>query len=112
MSLKDNIARDINRVFLNTNEYADNLTLQVGTERFSIKGSLQRNIVENNSGSGTALQSVAWTLYIAYPLIKGELRAVLSVGRKITLDDNPYTIIDLSDELGLAELHLKAGAGR
>lgn len=112
MSLKDCIARDINAVFLNTNDFCDNLTIQIGTKKFNIIGSLQSNSVENNSGNGQPLQKNAWTLYIRYPLADGLDSSLLSSGARITVDNKSYTVVSVSDEMGLATIQLDSKTGR
>ena len=112
MSLKDCIARDINAVFLNTNDFCDNLVIQIGTLRFNVVGSLQSNSVENNSGNGQPLQKDAWTLYIKYPLADGLEASVLSSGTRITVDNKSYTVVSVSDEMGLATIQLDSRTGR
>lgn len=112
MSLKDCIARDIYKVFMNTGEYADDLIIQVGTDRFAVKGSLQHHDVENTSGNASPLQAVAWTLYVPYPLHDEQLTTLLSVGTRITINGDPYSVISISNEMGIAEVQLKAGRGR
>lgn len=112
MSLKNLIARDIHRVFLNPNEYCDNLIIQVGTTKFNVIGSLQSNSVENNSGNGKPLQSDAWTLYIKYPMADGLETSILSAGTRITIDNKSYSVVSVSDEMGLATIQLDSRTGR
>lgn len=112
MSLKDCIARDINRVFLNTNDFCDNITIQVGTKKFNVIGSLQSNTVQNNSGNGQPLQSIGETLYIKYPLSDNLDSSLLSSGTRITIENKTYTIVSVSDEMGLATILLQGSRGR
>ena len=112
MSLKDLIARDINKVFLNPNDFCDDLIIQVGTRKFNVIGSLQSNSVENNSGNGKPLQSDAWTLYIRYPLADGLEASILSAGTRITVDNKSFTVVSVSDEMGLATVQLDSRVGR
>ena len=112
MSLKDCIARDIDRVFLNTNDYCDNLTIQIGTKKFNVIGSLQSNSVENNSGNGQPLQDISYTLYIKYPMADDLEMTLLSSGTRITIDHKSFTVVSVSDEMGLATIILSGGRGR
>ena len=112
MSLKDCIARDINTVFLNTNDFCDNLTIQIGTKKFNVIGSLQSNSVENNSGNGQPLQSDAWTLYIKYPMADDLEMTLLSSGTRLTIDNKSFTVVSVSDEMGLATIQLQTRNGR
>lgn len=112
MSLKDLIARDINRVFLNPNDFCDNLTIQIGTKKFNVIGSLQSNSVENNSGNGQPLQKDAWTLYIRYPLADNLETTLLSSGTRITVNNESFTVVSVSDEMGLATIQLDSRTGR
>lgn len=112
MSLKDCIARDIDKVFLNTNDYCDNLTIQIGTKKFNVIGSLQSNSVENNSGNGQPLQSDAWTLYIKYPMADDLECTILSSGTRLTIDNKSYSVVSVSDEMGLATIQLQTRNGR
>ena len=112
MSLKDLIARDINTVFLNTGDFCDNLIIQVGTKKFPVIGSLQSHEVENNSGNGQPTQSTAYTLYIRYPMADGLEQTILSSGTRITVDDKSFTVVSVSDEMGLATVLLDTRTGR
>ena len=112
MSLKDCIARDIDTVFLNTNDFCDNLTIQIGTKKFNVIGSLQSNSVENNSGNGQPLQSDAWTLYIKYPMADDLEMTLLSSGTRLMIDNKSFTVVSVSDEMGLATVQLQTRSGR
>ena len=113
MSLKDCIARDIVSVFMNTNDFCDNLTIQIGTRKFNVIGSLQSNLIENNSGSNVSpLQDNAYTLYIKYPLQEDLEQAILSSGTRITIDNKSFTVVSVSNEMGIATLTLSARIGR
>lgn len=112
MGLKDCIKRDIERVFLNTNDFCDNLVLQVGTSKINIIGSLQSNAIQNNSGNASPLQDISYTLYIKYPLVVDLERALLSSGTRLTIDDKSFTVVSVSDEMGLATIILQGGRGR
>lgn len=112
MALKDLIARDISRVFMNTNDFADNLVLQVGTNRLNVIGSLQNNAIQNNSGNRQPLQENTYTLYIKYPLDIASSNKLLSAGTRITINDKSFTITSISDEMGLATIQLNTVIGR
>ena len=119
MSLKELIARDITGIFMNVNDFCDNLNIQIGRKKFNVIGSLQSNTVTNNSGS-SPLQSDTWVLYIKYPLIDDlEAENILSAGQRIiisSLDNNikdmAFTIVSVSDEMGLATIQLSTSTGR
>ena len=122
MSLKELIARDITGIFMNVNDFCDNLSLQIGRKKFNVIGSLQSNTVTNNSGNSSPLQSDAWTLYIKYPLID-DLDAtqpeLLSAGQRIIITNREqpdvamsFTIVSVSDEMGLATIQLSNASGR
>ena len=112
MSLKDCIARDIDRVFLNTNDYCDNLTIQIGMKKFNVIGSLQSNSVQNNRGNGQPLQDNSYTLYIKYPMVDDLEMTLLSSGTRLTIDNKSYSVVSVSDELGLATVQLQTRNGR
>ena len=112
MSLKDCIARDINMVFLNTNDFCDNLTIHIGMKKLNVIGSLQSNSVENNSGNSSPLQDISYTLYIKYPMVDDLERTLLSSGARITIDNRSFTVVSVSDELGLATILLNTRTGR
>ena len=112
MSLKTCIARDISRVFMNTDEFCDNITIQSGTTKLNIIGSLQQNLINNNSGNGSALQDVGWTLYIKYPLDVANTVSVFTVGSRIFIGNKSFTIVSVADELGIATIVLKGVEGR
>ena len=112
MSLKDCIARDINAVFLNTNDFCDNLTIQIGTKKFNIIGSLQSNSLENNSGNGQPLHDISYTLYIKYPMADDLEMTLLSSGTRLTIDNKSYSVVSVSDEMGLATIQLQTRNGR
>ena len=120
MSLKELIARDITGIFMNVNDFCDNLNIQIGRKKFNVIGSLQSNTVTNNSGNSSPLQSDAWTLYIKYPLLDDlDAENILSSGQRIIITnreqpdvDMSFTIVSVSDELGLATIQLSNASGR
>ena len=120
MSLKNCISRDIEKVFLNTNDFCDHLTIQIGTKRFNVIGSLQSNSVQNNSGNGQPLQENSWTLYIKYPMADNLEMTLLSSGTRLTIsstssstwDNKSYSVVSVSDEMGLATIQLSTRNGR
>ena len=119
MSLKELIARDITGIFMNVNDFCDNLNIQIGRKKFNVIGSLQSNTVTNNSGNSSPLQSDAWTLYIKYPLLDGlDAENILSAGQRIIISngenikDMAFTIVSVSDEMGLATVQLSTSTGR
>lgn len=121
MSLKELIARDITGIFMNVNDFCDNLTLQIGRKKFNVIGSLQSNTVTNNSGNSSPLQSDTWVLYIKYPLIDDltDDNNILSAGQRIIISsqdsnikDMVFTIVSVSDECGIATINLTNNSGR
>ena len=123
MSLKELIARDITGIFMNVSDFCDNLNIQIGRKKFNVIGSLQSNTVTNNSGSNASpLQSDAWVLYIKYPLLDDLDAAqpeLLSAGQRIIITNREqpdvamsFTIVSVSDELGLATIQLSNTSGR
>ena len=120
MSLKELIARDITGIFMNVNDFCDNLNIQIGRKKFNVIGSLQSNTVTNNSGSNTfPLQSDTWVLYIKYPLLDDlDSDNILSVGQRIIISNNEnikdmaFTIVSVSDEMGLVTINLTNNSGR
>ena len=119
MSLKELIARDITGIFMNVNDFCDNLNIQIGRKKFNVIGSLQSNTVTNNSGNSSPLQSDAWVLYIKYPLIDDlEANNILSAGQRIIISNNEnikdmaFTIVSVSDECGIATVQLSNNSGR
>ena len=120
MSLKELIARDITGIFMNVNDFCDNLNIQIGRKKFNVIGSLQSNTVTNNSGNSSPLQSDTWVLYIKYPLLDDlDAENILSSGQRIIISskdsnikDMAFTIVSVSDEMGLARVNLNCNAGR
>ena len=120
MSLKELIARDITNIFMNVNDFCDNLIIQIGRKKFNVIGSLQSNTVTNNSGNSSPLQSDTWVLYIKYPLLDdlADDSNILSAGQRIIISngnnikDMAFTIVSVSDEMGLARVNLNCAAGR
>ena len=122
MSLKELIARDITGIFMNVNDFCDNLNIQIGRKKYNVIGSLQSNTVTNNSGSNASpLQSDTWVLYIKYPLLddlETTQPELLSAGQRIIISNNEnikdmaFTIVSVSDEMGLARVNLNCNAGR
>ena len=126
MSLKELIARDITGIFMNVNDFCDNLNIQIGRKKFNVIGSLQSNTVTNNSGNSSPLQSDTWVLYIKYPLLDDlDNDNILSAGQRIIISNNEssltgasnikdmaFTIVSVSDEMGLATIQLSTSTGR
>ena len=121
MSLKELIARDITGIFMNVNDFCDNLNIQIGRKKYNVIGSLQSNTVTNNSGNSSfPLQSDTWVLYIKYPLLDDlDNDNILSAGQRIIISskdsnikDMAFTIVSVSDEMGLATIQLSTSTGR
>ena len=120
MSLKELIARDITGIFMNVSDFCDNLNIQIGRKKFNVIGSLQSNTVTNNSGNSSPLQSDTWVLYIKYPLLDDltDDSNILSAGQRIIISNNEnikdmaFTIVSVSDEVGLATIQLSNNSGR
>ena len=120
MSLKELIARDITGIFMNVNDFCDNLNIQIGRKKFNVIGSLQSNTVTNNSGNSSPLQSDTWVLYIKYPLLDDltDDSNILSAGQRIIISNNEnikdmaFTIVSVSDEMGIAKINLINNSGR
>ena len=122
MSLKELIARDITGIFMNVSDFCDNLNIQIGRKKFNVIGSLQSNTVTNNSGNSSPLQSDAWVLYIKYPLLDDldtTQPELLSAGQRIIITNREqpdvamsFTIVSVSDEMGLATIQLSNASGR
>ena len=120
MSLKELIARDITGIFMNVNDFCDNLNIQIGRKKFNVIGSLQSNTVTNNSGNSSPLQSDTWVLYIKYPLLDDlDNDNILSAGQRIIISskdsnikDMAFTIVSVSDEMGLVTINLTNNSGR
>ena len=120
MSLKELIARDITGIFMNVSDFCDNLNIQIGRKKFNVIGSLQSNTVTNNSGNSNPLQSDTWVLYIKYPLLDDlDSDNILSAGQRIIISskdsnikDMAFTIVSVSDEMGLATIQLSTSTGR
>ena len=120
MSLKELIARDITGIFMNVNDFCDNLNIQIGRKKYNVIGSLQSNTVTNNSGNSNPLQSDTWVLYIKYPLLDDlDSDNILSAGQRIIITNREqpdvamsFTIVSVSDEMGLARVNLNCNAGR
>ena len=120
MSLKELIARDITGIFMNVNDFCDNLNIQIGRKKYNVIGSLQSNTVTHNSGNSNPLQADTWVLYSKYPLLDDlDSDSILSAGQRIiiTSREQPdvamsFTIVSVSDEMGLARVNLNCNAGR
>ena len=120
MSLKELIARDITGIFMNVNDFCDNLNIQIGRKKFNVIGSLQSNTVTNNSGNNSSpLQSDTWVLYIKYPLLDDlDNDNILSAGQRVIISngenikDMAFTIVSVSDEMGLVTVQLSNNSGR
>lgn len=112
MSLKDCIARDIDRVFLNTGDFCDNITIKIREKKINVIGSLQNNTIENNSGNSNPLQSISYTLYIKYPLSDDLDSTLLSSGTHIFIDNKSFTVVSVANEMGLATIELETRGGR
>lgn len=107
MDLKARIARDTYRVFLKKTEFADELLIGTNSDNaVTVVASLQANEVDNNSGQGAYLQQFSHTLYIEYP-IDGKLQ--LNAGQVIFINNVAYKVIDLTDEMGVATIHIQRG---
>lgn len=107
MSLKSLILSDINEIFLkDDDEFGELLSIGTNsTNSVTCIGSLQNNVVDNNSGVG-ALQKVSSTLYVKYP-IGGSL--TLNAGQVVYINLKPYKVNDIMEEMGMATVYLTKG---
>ena len=119
MSLKKLIARDITGIFMNVNDFCDNLNIQIERKKYNVIGSLQSNTVTNNSGNSSSLQFDTWVLYIKFPLLDDLDSNILSAGQRIIISskdsnikDMAFTIVSVSEEMGLATIQLSTSTGR
>lgn len=111
MNLKELIEKDITNVFSrDATEFNAALVIGTGSSKvYHVFGSMQSNTVDNGDFSNNApLQGVSHTLYIPYP-IGGEL--YLDAGQTFYINDSPYTVVDISDEMGLATILIKQARG-
>ena len=112
MSLKDIIAYDIMHTFLNVDDFCGNIRFQAGNRTANIIGSLQSNLIDNNTGTNPS-QTFSGALYTAYPITcEDGSQIVLGAGERITLDDIPYTVVSINNEMGLATILLTKGGAR
>ena len=108
MSLKSIIEQDISSVFFaDAEEFAE--SLKIGTSSANVVhtfGSLQNNLVNNSTGQAP-LQSFSWMLLVPTADIKP---LNLRQGQTVYINDVPYTVTTISDELGVSNVGLKKGA--
>lgn len=109
MSLKELIASDIKTIFLKDDlEFADALTIGTSSnDTVQTFGSLQSNLVENNSGNASALQSFSWILYVSTEDIES---FHFRIGQTMYINNTAYKIQTISDEMGVSSIGLKKGA--
>lgn len=107
MSLKSIIQNDISTIFLaDAEEFADALKIGISSTNYiETFGSLQSNLVDNNSGSAP-LQSFSWMLLVSTQAISS---LNLRTGQTIYINNSPYKITTMSDELGISNIGLKKG---
>lgn len=109
MTLKDMISADLKGVFFaNADEFCESLEISTSDKRkYTVFGSLQANTVDNNAFNNAApLQGFSHTLYCEYP-IGGEM--TLDAGQVIYIDRSPYTVVDITEEMGSATILIRAG---
>lgn len=109
MSLKELIASDIKTIFLKDDlEFADALTIGTSSnDTVQTFGSLQSNLIENNAGNASALQSFSWMLYVSTEDIEP---FHFRVGQTMYINKTAYKIQTISDEMGVSSIGLKKGA--
>lgn len=119
MGFKDQVVHDISNVFMNSDELCDNIVIQIGQSRISCIGSLQSNTINNNNGNVQPLQDISWTLYIKYPLVSNDNNIIIiPSGARITVQVNnesrnqTFSVVSVSDEMGIATLLLSTKIGR
>lgn len=108
MSLKSLIESDIKSVFLaNDLEFADELIIGVSSsETVRTFGSLQSNLIDNNTGNASALQAFSWMLYVSTEDIES---FHFRVGQTMYINNTAYKIQTISDEMGVSSIGLKKG---
>lgn len=108
MSLKSIIQNDIQTVFLaDAEEFADALKIGTSSTNYvSTFGSLQSNLIDNNATSAAPLQSFSDMLLVATAAISA---LNLRTGQTVYINDVPYKITTMSDEMGISNIGLKKG---
>lgn len=107
MSLKSIIQNDITSVFLaDADEYAEALRIGISSTTYiETFGSLQSNLVNNHTGSAP-LQAFSWMLLVSTHAISP---LNLRTGQTVYINNSPYKITTMSDELGISNIGLKKG---
>jgi hypothetical protein len=108
-TLKEMIASDLKTVFFaNANEFDDEIEISFNDkQKYTVFASKQANTVDNaNFGNASPLQGFSHTLYCEYP-IGGEME--VEPGQVIYLDKEPFTVVDINEEMGAATIFIKAG---
>ena len=107
MSLKSIIQNDITSIFLaDAEEFADALKIGISSTNFvETFGSLQSNLVDNSTGNAP-LQAFSWMLLVSTQAIAP---LNLRTGQTIYINNSPYKITTMSDEMGISNIGLKKG---
>lgn len=108
-TLKEMIEADLDDVFFaNADEFDDEVEISFSdTKKYTVFASLQANTVDNaNFGNASPLQGFSHTLYCKYP-IGGEME--VEAGQCIYIDKSPYTVVDITEEMGAATILIRAG---
>ena len=108
MSLKSIIQNDITSIFLaDAEEFADALKIGISSTNYiETFGSLQSNLVDSSTGNAP-LQAFSWMLLVSTQAISP---LNLRTGQTIYIDNSPYKITTMSDEMGISNIGLKKGA--
>jgi len=101
MSLKDQIADDIENVFLNTDEFATTHVINGITMPCVVNDDL---LLERSDAAAQGVYLGEKLIFINASLLPGKP----AIGGRFTFDGKPYTVINVVENMGMFELRLKA----
>jgi len=112
-SFKETVEQDIHNIFLNTNEFAENLDVKYSDREYNIPVVIDRDVsrergrLSNDSNAGgQRVQGIFISELVAY-ISFTDLGIVPNKNTPIWIDGDKYNIVNVSSNMGMITLDLE-----
>lgn len=116
MSFLDLVKQHNETIFSNTCLFSERLVLQFGSKSCEVVGVLKSNTVYSNNSKYEYLQQVGWTLIVSTDQFATEVPKwifnQINVGSSLVVNDKPYMVTGITNELGMTKFKLQKGGAR
>lgn len=107
-SLKDTIATDADRIFLDVNDFAESRTLKLGETVLQVDCILDEDVLEERKGYKTDEMDGVYTNAKVLFVRLADINCRPTYGQLLTIDGDDYLVTACREAMGLLEIHLEA----